>query len=292
MSKILNNKFILGTVQMGLSYGINNTKGKISLDNSLKILEYAFDNGIETLDSAESYGNAHQVIGIFHKKNQTKKFKVITKLPHQINEDIVKKVDRYLNELNITQLDTLMFHCYSSYEDNIDNFDVLKRLKSKNIIKNLGVSVYTNNEIDNVILNEDINVIQLPFNLLDNINLRNDILKEAKSKGKIIHTRSALLQGLFFKDKNDSNVNVQNLKNELSLLTEISKRDNVSISELALSYCLKQNTIDNVLIGVDSVNQLKDNIKTVNYSLKQKSIDSINAIKVQNIDLLNPSLWK
>ena len=292
MSKILNSKFILGTVQMGLTYGINNTNGKISLDNSLKILEYAFDNGIETLDSAESYGNAHQVIGIFHNKNTTKKFKVITKLPHQINEDIVKKVDRYLKELNITQLDTLMFHCYSSYEDNIENFNVLKRLKSKNKIKNLGVSVYTNNEINKVILNEDIDVIQLPFNLLDNINLRNDILKKAKSKGKIIHTRSALLQGLFFKDKNDSNMIVQNLKDELTLLSDISKRDNASISELALSYCLKQKTIDNVLIGVDSVNQLIDNIKTVNYSLKQKTIDSINAIKVQNLDLLNPSLWK
>tara|TARA_B110000003_G_scaffold272896_1_gene309643 strand:+ start:7874 stop:8752 length:879 start_codon:yes stop_codon:yes gene_type:complete len=292
MSKILNSKFILGTVQMGLTYGINNTKGKISLDNSLKILEYAFDNGIETLDSAESYGNAHQVIGIFHNKNLTKKFKVITKLPHQINEDIVKKVDRYLKELNITQLDTLMFHSYASYKDNIENFDVLKKLKSKNKIKNLGVSVYTNNEIDKVILNEDVNVIQVPFNLLDNINLRNDILKKAKSKGKIIHTRSALLQGLFFKDKNDSNMIVQNLKNELTLLSDISKRDNVSISELALSYCLNQKTIDNVLIGVDSMNQLINNIKTVNYSLKQKTIDSINAIKVQNLDLLNPSLWK
>ena len=292
MSKILNSKFILGTVQMGLTYGINNTKGKISLDDSLKILEYAFDKGIETLDSAESYGNAHQVIGIFHNKNLTKKFKVITKLSHQINEDIDKKVDRYLKELNITQLDTLMFHSYASYEDNIVNFDVLKRLKSKNKIKNLGVSVYTNNEIDKVILNEDIDVIQVPFNLLDNINLRNDIFKKAKSKGKIIHTRSALLQGLFFKDKNDSNMIVQNLKDELILLSDISKRDNMSISELALSYCLNQKTIDNVLIGVDSMNQLIDNIKTVNYTLKQKTIDSVNAIKIQNLDLLNPSLWK
>ena len=55
MQKILNNKLILGTVQMGLPYGINNNSGKISLENSIKILEYAFNNGIVTLDSAESY---------------------------------------------------------------------------------------------------------------------------------------------------------------------------------------------------------------------------------------------
>ena len=97
---------------------------------------------------------------------------------------------------------------------------------------------------------------------------------------------------MFFKDKNDSNEIVQNLKNELTLLSRISKRDNASISELALSYCLQQKTIDNVLIGVDSLNQLLDNIDTVNYSLKQKTIASINTIKVKNIDFLNPSLWK
>jgi aryl-alcohol dehydrogenase-like predicted oxidoreductase len=284
-------KLILGTVQFGLNYGINNTNGKVSLKNSLEILECAFDNGIEILDSAEAYGNAHEIIGIFHNENPNKRFKVITKLPNQINDDIVKKVDEYLNELNITQLDTLMFHNYNSYKDNIESFIILKKLREEKKIKLLGVSVYTNDEIESVILNKDIDVIQLPFNLLDNINLRQDILEKAKSKGKIIHTRSALLQGLFFKDKNDLNINVQKLKRELTLLSNISKRDNTSISELALSYCLKQKLIDKVLIGVDSKAQLIDNLKTVNHSLNHKTINSINSIKVKNIDLLNPSLW-
>ena len=292
MQKILNNKLILGTVQMGLPYGINNNSGKISLQNSIEILEYAFNNGIETLDSAESYGNAHEVIGIFHNENPDKIFKVITKLPHQINDDLVKKVDLYLKELNVTQLDTLMFHSYASYKANIRNFDILKRLKSDKKIKNLGVSVYTNNEIEKVILNDNVDVIQLPFNIFDNVNLRSEVLQKAKFKGKIIHTRSALLQGLFFKDKNDSNKIVQNIKNELILLSHISKRDNASILELALSYCLKQKTIDNVLIGVDSLKQLVDNLDVVNYNLKQKTLDSINTITVKNLDFINPSLWK
>ncbi len=285
-------KLILGTVQFGLNYGINNTSGKVSLSDSLKILNCAYENGIKILDSAEAYGNAHEVIGKFHSKNPEKIFKVITKLPNQINDNIAKKVDGYLKELNINQIDTLMFHSYKSYNNNIKNLGIFNRLKSEKKIKKLGVSVYTNDEIKKIILNNDIDVIQLPFNLFDNVNLRDDILQKAKIKGKIIHTRSALLQGLFFKDKNDSNETVQNLKSELNLLYDISKRDNVSISELALSYCLKQKTIDNVLIGVDSTDQLIDNIKAVKYNLKQKTINSINSIKVQNTDLLNPSLWK
>ena len=43
MSKISTDKFILGTVQMGLDYGINNTSGKVSLEDSHEILEYAFE---------------------------------------------------------------------------------------------------------------------------------------------------------------------------------------------------------------------------------------------------------
>jgi len=283
---------ILGTVQFGLNYGINNIHGKVSLQDSFKILECAFNNGVEILDSAESYGNAHEVIGMFHVENPNKIFRIITKLPNEINHDIFEKVDEYLNELCVTQLETLMFHSYKSYNENIGNIESLKKLKSQNKIKSIGVSVYTNEEIEDVILNKDIDIIQLPFNLFDNINLRNDVLEKAKSKGKIIHTRSALLQGLFFKDNKDSNEIVQNLKNELTLLSEISKRDNASIAELALSYCLVQKKIDNILVGVDSVDQLVLNLKSMNYKLKQKSIESINTIKVENIDLLNPSLWK
>ena len=285
------NKLILGTVQFGLSYGINNSKGKVSLNDSLKILGYAYDNGIRTLDSAEAYGNAHEVIGIFHNKNPTKIFNIITKLPKLINYDIIDKVNGYLKDLKVNHLETLMFHSFDSYQNNINNFDVLKDLKSSNKIKSLGVSIYTNYEIEKVILNKDIDIIQLPFNLFDNANLRGDILQKAKIKGKIIHTRSSLLQGLFFKDENDSNKIVQKLKNELTLLSSISKRDKTSISELALSYCVQQETIDNVLIGVDSVNQLIDNLDAVNYKIKKKTIDSINSINIGNLDLLNPSLW-
>ena len=291
MPKILNNKLILGTVQMGLSYGINNSTGKVSLEDSLEILEYAYANGIRTLDTAEAYGNAHEVIGTFHDKNPTRKFKVITKLPNQTNSNIVEKVESYLNDLKVNQLDSLLFHSFSSYCDNIESFDILKKLKSDKKIKNLGVSVYTNDEIEKVLLNDEVDIIQLPFNIFDNANLRNGILQKIKLKGKIVHTRSVLLQGLFFRDTNDQNVIVQKLKNELILLSEISKNNKASISELALSYCLHQSTIDNVLIGVDSISQLIDNIKSVNFKIDSKTVDEINTIKVRNLDLLNPSLW-
>ena len=62
-------KLILGTVQMGLDYGVNNSSGKISNKESFEILSLAFSNGINILDTAEVYGNSHQIIGDFHYNN-------------------------------------------------------------------------------------------------------------------------------------------------------------------------------------------------------------------------------
>jgi aryl-alcohol dehydrogenase-like predicted oxidoreductase len=291
MFKILNNKLILGTVQMGLAYGINNTMGKVSLEESHAILGYAFDHGIKILDSAEAYGNAHEVIGAFHKKYPKKVFEVITKLPNQLDADINDRVNTYLADLRVNKLHALLFHSFSSYMENMDNFKVLIDLKASGKIKHIGVSVYTNEEIEAVLLNNDVDIIQLPFNLFDNSNLRGDILEKAKAKGKIIHTRSALLQGLFFKNINAENTTVQSLKRELTQLATISKASKVPIAQLALNYCLQQTTIDNVLIGVDSIQQLTDNIEALNHTIDVETILEINSIKVEDINLLNPSRW-
>jgi len=291
MVEILNNKLILGTVQMGLAYGINNAVGKVSLENSHEILEYAYDHGIQILDSAEAYGNAHEVIGAFHKNHPKKKFEIITKLPHQFDADINEKVNTYLTDLQVSQLHALLFHSFSSYKANIDNFKVLTDLKTSGKIKLIGVSVYTNEEIEAVLLNDEVDIIQLPFNLFDNSNLRGDILEKAKAKGKTIHTRSALLQGLFLKDINSENRTIQSLKTELLQVSTISKVNNSTIAQLALNYCLQQSTIDNVLIGVDSKQQLEDNIESLNHRIEDEIIHEINKININNINLLNPSNW-
>ena len=287
------NKLILGTVQMGLDYGINNISGKISLQDSFDIMSKAFELGVDTLDTAETYGNAHQVIGKFHSINPHIKFNVITKVPHDIlTAEIEQKIKTYINELNVNCLEVLMFHSFDSYEKNKSSIAILNNLKSIGIIKHIGVSIYTNSQIEALLLDEDITVVQMPFNLLDNEYLRGDLMNKLKEKGKIIHTRSAFLQGLFFKKKSDKSDIFYKLLHELIAVKKIAHDENTSITNLALTYCLQQENIDQVLIGVDSESQLIENTCVLNYKNNQKTIKKINAIRVNNPDLLNPSLWK
>ncbi len=287
------NKLILGTVQMGLNYGINNNSGKVSFENSCNILSKAFEFGINTIDTAEAYGNAHRVIGDFHRLNPNIKYNVVTKIPHNADLDKIERIIRtYIGDLNVDYLEVLMFHSFDTYQNNKQIIPILNDLKKQGIIKNIGVSVYTNEQIETLLLDDTITVVQMPFNLLDNESIRGNLMAKLKAKEKIVHTRSAFLQGLFFKEGSDDNAIFQKLSNELIVIKNIAIEESTSISNLALSYCLCQENIDQVLIGVDSVSQLIDNLKALNYKIEPKAITKINAIKVKDLDLLNPSLWK
>jgi aryl-alcohol dehydrogenase-like predicted oxidoreductase len=63
------------------------------------------------------------------------------------------------------------------------------------------------------------------------------------------------------------------------------------MEELALSYCLFQKNIDNVIIGVDSEDHLNTNMNASSFKIEEDTIQKINNIKTKDLDLLNPSLW-
>jgi aryl-alcohol dehydrogenase-like predicted oxidoreductase len=285
-------KLILGTVQMGVPYGVNNSNGQISLMDSLEILKVAYDSGLRYLDTAEAYGTSHHVIGQYHERFPDHKFQVITKLPHLITDDIKNIMERYLIDLNVDCLYGLLFHSYKSYQDKKKLcLPILAEYKKSGLVKNLGVSLYTNEEIEEAINDESIDLIQFPYNLLDNKNLRGEILLKAKAQGKIVHTRSCFLQGLFFSPLDSNHKMVNMLNDELSEIHEISRAAQVPIKRMALNYCIQNDLIDNVLIGVDNVHQLMENLNDSTYTLADEISHKINKVHVKNISLLNPSLW-
>lgn len=285
------NKIVLGTAQFGLTYGINNTSGKPNQEKVNEILATAYDSGICYLDTAEAYGDAHQVIGAFHKEHPDQIFHIITKLPHDLEGDVEQKIEKYLVELNVSQLHAILFHSYQTYRENKSILQLLNSYKKAGKIEYIGVSVYTNEQMEDVIEDDDVDLIQLPFNLFDNINLREDTLKKARMKGKIIHTRSAFLQGLFFTSLQTSNKIVLSLTAELEYIRKLSESYLVSLPKMALNYCLQQPYIDNVLIGVDNLEHLNQNLMDADYSLSQHLLNDINTIIVKDVTLLNPSLW-
>lgn len=288
-------KLILGTVQLGVNYGINNHEGKPSLEKSIDILNIAYENGIRTLDTAEAYGNAQEVIGSFHEKYKEKKFNVITKLASSNSvkkKDFLDNLKKNCSLLNVEQLYGFMFHNYESFIKNPELYNELLKAKKSGLVKFTGISLYSNNEIKDIIENyNEFDYVQIPFNVFDNETKRKDIILEAKQKGIAIHTRSVFLQGLFFKSIEELSFKLNPLKSSLQELHKIRIDHNLSMEELTLQYVLQKKYINHVLIGVDNSKQLNYNIKAIGYKVNEEAFKCINKINVENIDLLNPSLW-
>ena len=287
-------KLVLGTVQLGLDYGINNSYGKPTLEDSFSILETAFDNGIRILDTAEAYGNSQEVIGEFHKKYPNKKFDVITKLAanHIVTKgDFISNIKKNCEILGVENLYGFMFHNYNSFFSNKEFYEELLKAKEQGLIQFAGISLYTNDEIEEVVTNfSKFDFIQIPFNLFDNESKRKEAIEKAREKKIEIHIRSVFLQGLFFKNYSDLPKKMSLLKPYLEELETIKEKFNVSTEELALHYVLQKEYIDHVLVGVENVEQLKNNLSTCNKNIVIPH-SVLNNINILEVNLLNPSNW-
>lgn len=290
----MKSKFILGTAQFGMNYGINNQTGKPSFEQIRKVLDYAFDSSIKILDTAETYGDSQELIGAYH-KNSENKFEVVTKFSstvHGLPSPFYDRVEKNLKTLQVNGLYGYMFHSYQDFKEFYPaQKNEIQRLKTKKLIKKLGVSVYTNDEAKKALEFEDVDLIQLPFNALDNYSKRGQLLKEAKEKGVEIHARSAFLQGLFFKPLNKLTGNLQNLKPALKQLRSLCSAQN-TMAGIALNYAYHQEEIDYVVIGVDNALQLQSNLTSVAKNISKEIITAIDTIDVQETQLLNPSSWR
>lgn len=287
-------KLILGTVQLGLDYGINNNSGKPTLAKAFDILHAAFDNGIRILDTAEAYGNSQEVIGAFLKKNPEKRFHVISKLA--ANHSLLKNelLDHIVENLQTLSLDKLygyMFHNYNSFKKSSFLYDDIVQAKELGYVDKIGVSLYSNDEIEDIITYyPEFDFIQIPFNLLDNASKRAEMMTKAKGKNIEIHTRSVFLQGLFFKESDNLPNKLSCFSTYLQSIERIKKDYHLNIETLALQYALQKDYIDHVLIGVDNRNQLISNLSICNAeeNIPHHLIDTID---VEEIAMLNPANW-
>lgn len=284
-------RLILGTVQFGLDYGLNNAFGKPSPQEVNKILEYAQSIGVCTLDTAYAYGTANNLIGAFHDSNR-KKFHVITKFKDLYSRaDFSIWLNTTLNILNVEYLECCMFHSPKDYFYNTKMIDVLKLYQEKGLIKHIGISIYTNEEFEMSISCGHFDLIQIPYNLLDNKLQRGDLIESAKSKNILIHARSVFLQGLFFADKSNIPSNIDALNAYLDKIHEHLYQSKIPIAALALQYVYQNPMIDGVLIGVDSLEHLSLNIESFSYNISDSLFQYIDTLDVKETHLLYPINW-
>lgn len=284
----MNNKIILGTVQFGLDYGINNSSGKPSESEVFSILDTAWQNKIAYLDTADAYGDAIQLIGKYHSQ-RNHHFKILSKFKEVKKGQLKEQALNALNSLHIDRFEVYSFHSFNDFLAKEYLCNELLSLKKEKLIYKTGISVYTNDEFEKAINANFFDVIQIPYNILDNSNIRGKLIASARQKGIEIHIRSAFLQGLFFMNQLPEKLNP--LEYYLAKVKSFCSVESITIHQLALSYCICNPSINNVLIGVDTKEQLLNNLKSI--TEHKKAFEFINNnIFVKEIELLNPVNWK
>ena len=295
-------KLCLGTVQFGMDYGICNQKMP-SLEDSIKMLDFATQNGINNIDTAYAYGCAEDVVGEFIKRKTISRDKlfIISKFkPNELDNVQVKDYKRVIEEnlekslkrLNTDYLDSYILHS-SRYAFNEEILKSLYEVKKQGKIRHCGVSVYYPDEAVACINSDYTDFIQLPFSIFDQRMDKSGIFELAKEKHNTqIHSRSAFIQGLILMDEKDVPDFLSDAKTIIQKIDKLCKEFNISRIKLAMLFIKQFNAISHLVFGVDSIEQLKENIEIFEQDFSSDIIRQI-AKEFENIDanIVMPSLW-
>lgn len=175
-------KLSLGTVQLGLAYGINNTTGVLSDEQAEALLEAAWRAGFTMLDTSSEYGLAEERIGRFLHSHPDA-FEICAKYNASYPKETIEK----LQAQSITRMGKIDYRVYYCVD-----FDVTK-LEAGTAE---GVSVYRAEEAEAIA--DNFKMVQVPASILDG--RMDEEIKKLQAKGKTVLIRSVMLQGLLAAD--------------------------------------------------------------------------------------------
>ena len=166
-------------------------------------------------------------------------------------------------------------------------YTLLTDLKKEQKIRKLGVSIYDKDQLDSILDLYDIDLVQLPLNILDRRIIDCDILTRLKNRGVEVHVRSVYLQGLLIMPKHQIPDKFVKWKQTWNIWHEWLADNKISALEASLRYAVAFPEVSKVLVGVESLNQLKE----INGAINGMLPDLPENLQIDDIDLLNPTNW-
>ena len=268
----------LGTVQLGMNYGIANEEGKPDKARSFAILKAALDAGVTALDTARAYGDSEEVLGDFFKLNPELREKVFitTKLTSglptgsqavDIEKALVQSVETSLSALGINKINCLLLH--SAADMRIHGGivpDTLRRLEAQGLADITGVSVYHPEEAELLLKDDVYKAVQLPMNVFDQRFIRSGVLERLHRRGVYVFARSVFFQGLLF--LNPEHITDPDLIRcavpHLETLRQLSEKAGMSIAQFAVTFLRDMPEITSLVLGADNPAHIRENTALFN----------------------------
>ena len=297
------NKFVLGTVQLGMKYGLHNTHGQPTKKESFSILDAALAAGIDTFDTAWAYGTAEDILGAWLRaRSLAGKIRVISKMrPHALNDypdgtkaqDVVRmELEKSLARLGVKSLDGYLFHSpHYIYMSHM--VEGLRETKETGLFKHIRVSIYDEGEALQA-AELGVDYVQVPYNAFDQRLDATDFFDIAKKNKVTVFARSPFLQGLLLMRPSELPEHLAQLRPHLERFIAIAARHDLTQAEAAMRFVLGACRAGHIVFGVDTLSQLKEDIGIANEQPVNENnlvAEIKEAFSALNHGAINPSLW-
>jgi len=278
----------LGTVQMGLAYGVAGRGEAVPATEAQDILECAWENGIRVLDTAPVYGDIEERLpGLMRHRA----FNVVSKippLPAAVDDAAARKfvrdaVERSRQRLG-ARLNTLLFHRATDLlGSSTAPFDAARDAAGPAV--RVGVSCYSPDEAIAARERLPVEAVQLPGNALDQRLARAGVVD--RLDGVEIHLRSAFLQGLLLMPIELALRRVPLAANALARWQQYCRARALSPLAAALGAARQLPGVRYCVVGVDRAQQLAEICEAWRAS---QSPDAA-ALACDDERVIDPRLW-
>ncbi len=250
-------KLALGTVQLGMPYGIANRSGKPDDREAAGILQAAGECGCEWLDTAAAYGSSEETLGrLLPAAWSGPQPRIATKIVLKAETDPRSQLADSLRKLQRDHVDALLLH--NEADVSHARLPEFLGLASSGLADRTGVSCYEPSFAISG-LDAGMTCLQIPCNLFDTRFPDAGVLESARKQNTIVFVRSIFLQGLFFLPPDDEKARrIPGAADALRLLNDFCIRHSVPPAELAMGLGAFLGDVILVL-GAESARQVRDN---------------------------------
>jgi aryl-alcohol dehydrogenase-like predicted oxidoreductase len=289
----------LGTVALGVSYGIQDADGQPSREDAVALLHTAADAGINLFDTAPNYGVAESVLGeaLGHRADAILATKLTLPAPGstftdtELHDLIQHSVDRSRKALGRDVIDILQIHNLS-VEHAVSPVvaAAMNSLRASGKVSFLGASVYSEDEALTALHAGWVDVLQVAYNVLDQ-RMATRVFDAAHALNVGVLTRSAYLKGALTPRARLLPASLDSLRTAVETLAETLALPLEAMPRTALEFCIGEERISSVLIGPSKLNELEQALNDIDYERAPHTHKIGIAHALNNPALVDPRLW-
>lgn len=263
----LYSKLIIGTAQFGQCYGVANSIGRVNSEAAKRILSVAKLHRIRSIDTASAYGESETILGAICEGD----WRLVSKVPpvplkcNDVVSFLSSSVLLSLRRLKRNNIYSFLIHEPAQLFGPSGKIilDTLIRLKERGLFTKLGVSIYCPSEVNQLMQLFPFDIVQLPYSIFDQRFQTSGQLERLKSENVELHVRSVFLQGLLLASPSDRPKYFHKWPNIWSKWDGWLLQNAISPIEACMGYALANPLIDNIIVGVESCQQLNQIVMAI-----------------------------